>query len=547
MRKEIIINSAINELRIAITEDGHLAEYFIELPEREKVLGNVYYGKISKVVQGIGAAFIDVGRGQDAFLSFSDVDDSYAYSTDEDEDKIDKKNYGIDEEDFEIDKDEDEDTANNNLTDGNEVNVKQTLAVFSTRYSGDILLNLQPGKEILVQAVREPYGRKGIRVSTEIAIPGRYVVLLPFEKSIAISKKIYNTPEKKRLRRIARSILPEGFGCIIRTASLNRKDGELLDDWYNVITNWKKIEQKIQLARMTQTPSLVYQDMTLATSIIRDYFTKNISRVIVDSSKLYNTIISYLEMADPKSISKIEYYKGSKPIFEVFSIEKELARTNKRTLSLPSGGDIVIDRTEALTVIDVNSGRSNDSDREKNAFQTNLEAALEVSKQLRLRDIGGIIVVDFIDMMNEYNKNRLYREMIQLIKYDRAKIIIYPITQLGLMQITRQRMQLNLADKVSTNCPTCHGTGRIVSNSTLLNSIEKWLKKYTSKKNDFKLELLVHPQVAEFLTEGDYPISTKLMLKYFVKLIILQVDTLPIDSFKMYSVRTKKDITNDYM
>lgn len=536
MRKEIIINSAINELRIAITEDGHLAEYFIELPEQEKVLGNVYYGKINKVLQGIGAAFIDVGKEQDAFLSFSDVDDSYTYSPDdEEEDKIDKENYKINKEDYEIDEE------------NYEENVKQDIAVFSTKYSGDILLNLQEGKEILVQAVREPYGRKGMRVSTEIGIPGRYAVLFPFEKSIGISKKIWNPTERKRLRRIARSVLPEGFGCIIRTVSLNRKDAELLDDWYNVLTNWKKIEQKIQLARKIQTPTLVYQDMTLATSIIRDYFTKSISRVIVDSNKLYNTIISYLEMADPKSVNKIEYYKGNKPIFEVFSIEKELARTNKRILSLPSGGDIVIDKTEALTVIDVNSGRSNDADRDKNALQTNLEAAYEIANQLRLRDIGGIIVIDFIDMINENNKNKLYKEMIHLIKSDRAKIIIYPITQLGLMQITRQRMQLNLADKVSKSCPTCNGAGRIVSNSTILNSIEKWLKKYTSKKNDFKIELLLHPQTAEFLTEGDYPIASKLMLKYFVKLIVVQVDTLPIDCFKIYSVRTQKDITNDYM
>ncbi|MCL2038816.1 MAG: Rne/Rng family ribonuclease [Bacteroidetes bacterium] len=544
MRKEIIINSAINELRIAITEDGHLAEYFIELPEREKVLGNVYYGKIKRVIQGIGAAFIDLGKEQDAFLSFSDVDLSYTYSdADADADEIEKEDYEVDKEDY-------EDLAASNPAEENsktDEGVKRDLAVFNTRYSGDIFLNLQEGKEILVQAVREPYGRKGMRVTTEIGIPGRYVVLLPFENSIGISKRIWNISERKRLRRIARSVLPQGFGCIIRTASLNRKDGELLDDWYNVLTNWKRIEQKIQLARITQTPSLVYQDMTLATSIIRDYFTKNISRVIVDSNKLYNTIVSYLEIADPKSLNKIEYYKGHKPIFEVFSIEKELARTSKRVLSLPSGGDIVIDKTEALTVIDVNSGRSNDTDRDKNALQTNLEAAYEITKQIRLRDIGGIIVVDFIDMINENNNNKLYKEMINLIRYDRSKATIYPITQLGLMQITRQRMQLNLADKVSTNCPTCYGAGRIISNSTILNSIEKWLKKYTVKKNDFKVELLVHPQTAEFLTAGDYPISTKLMLKYFIKLIILQVDTMPIDSFRMHSFRTQKDITNDYM
>ena len=531
MRKEIIINSAINEIRIAITEEGHLAEYFIELPHREKVIGNVYYGKVKKVSPGIGAAFIDIGTDQGAFLSFSDIDDSYTYSadetTDEEDDYLNEIEVNIDAE-------------------GDDTKKKQELATFTTKYS-DMLINLQVGKELLVQAIREPYGRKGMRVSTEIAIPGRYVVLLPFEKTIGISQKISNNNERTRLRRIAKSVLPDDFGCIIRTASINKKDDDLYQDWENVLSNWKQIEQKIQLARKTQTPSVVYQDMTLANSIIRDYFTKGISRVIIDSSKLYNTIVSYLEIADPSSVSKIEHYKGTAPVFEALSIEKELARTAKRILSLPSGGDIVIDKTEAMTVIDVNTGRAKDTDREQNVLQTNLEAAFEIAKQLRLRDIGGIIVVDFIDMITEESKRKLYYEMIHFIKTDRAKVVIYPISPLGLMQITRQRMQFNLSDKVSKICPTCSGKGRIASNSTLLNSIEKWLKKYRRRNNDFKIELMVHPQIAEFLTEGDYPIISKLMLKYFLKIAILQTDAIPLDSFRINSVRTQKDITEEYM
>ena len=534
MRKEIIINSAINEIRVAITEEGHLAEYFVELPEREKIVGNVYYGKISKLVTGINAAFVDIGTSQNAFLSFSDVDDSYTYSLEDDEE--------IDEE-----IDDEEDTIPINETKKNVGKITQELAVFTTKYSGDVLLNLQVGKEVLVQAVREPYAHKGMKVSTKIAIPGRYAVLLPFEKSIGISKKIRNNSERRRLRRIARSVLPSGFGCIIRTASMGKKDNDLLADWDNVLSNWEQIEQKIQLARKIQTTSLVYQDMTLATSIIRDYFNKGISRVVVDSSKLYNTIISYLEIADPNSINKIEHYKGTATIFEALQIEKELKRTNNRILSLANGGNIVIDKTEALTVIDVNSSRAKDTDRDQNILKTNLEAAFEIAKQLRLRDIGGIIIIDFIDMLSEEHKRILFNEMIQMIKFDKAKVVVYPLSQLGLMQITRQRIHQNLAEKISDECPTCNGNGRIVSSATLLNSIEKWLKKYTKNANDFKIELIVHPHIAEFLTEGHYPIVSKLMIKYFLKIIILQSDTISVDSFKVKSVRKQKDITAEYM
>jgi ribonuclease G len=546
MRKEIIINSAINEVRVAMTEDGHLAEYFIEQPENEKILGNVYYGKVSKVAQGINAAFIDIGMSQDAFLHFSDVDEMNLYNnfddTNEDDEVEDTSNIK-DEEDTNSPKDSETDAP---VTE--EIGaITQEFAIFSTKSSGDVIINLQEDKEVLVQVVREPYSHKGMKVTTKIAIPGRYVVMLPFEKMIGISRKIRSDYERRRLRRLAKKSLPKGFGCIIRTASVGKNEEELLNDWENLINTWKAVEQKIEMARRTKTPTLVYQDMLLATSVIRDFFKKDISRVVIDSSKLYNTIIAYLKINDQSFVRKVEYYNGVIPIFEVLGIEKEIRRTNKRTLSLNNGGDIVIDRTEALTVIDVNSGKSTESDQERNSLQTNIEAAREIAKQMRLRDIGGIIVVDFIDMQLDENKRKLFNEMLNAIRYDRAKIVIYPLTQLGLMQITRQRIHQNLIEKTSDACPACHGSGRIASNATLLNSIEKWLKNYTKITNDFKLILMVNPQIAEFLTEGDYSIISRLMIKYFVKITVQQNDSIPIDNFRVMSVRKQKDITNEYV
>jgi ribonuclease G len=567
MRKEIIINSAINEVRVAITEDGHLAEFFVEFPEKEKSVGNVYYGKISKVATGINAAFVDIGKHQNAFLHFSDVNDTSSYgsfdSFDEDEqidENIVEENTKAEKTDDEIEtfeitnSDNDEKIEEKSSKKLSSIKLKKAekigqitkeFAIFSTKSSGDVVINLQPNKEVLVQVVREPYSHKGMKVTTKIAIPGRYVVMLPFEKMIGISRKIQSSNERRRLKRLAKNALPEGFGCIIRTASVGKNEEELIRDWEDLLNTWNEVEQKIEMARKTQTPMRVYQDMLLAASIIRDFFKKDIGRVVVDSSKMYNDIVNYLKITEPKLVEKVELYKGITPIFEALEIEKELERTNKRVLSLNNGGDIVIDRTEALTVVDVNSGKATETDQEKNALKTNIEAASEIAKQMRLRDIGGIIIIDFIDMQREENRNKLFNKMLNAVRFDRAKVVLFPLTQLGLMQITRQRINQNLVEKTSVSCPTCSGKGRIASNATLLNSIEKWLKNYTKKSNEFNINLIVHPKIAEFLTEGEFSIISKLMIKYFVKINVLQNDSIVVDKFRIVSVRKQKDITGD--
>ncbi|MGI6369773.1 MAG: Rne/Rng family ribonuclease [Ignavibacteria bacterium] len=541
MRKEIIINSTINEVRVAITEDGHLAELYIEVPEKEKLLGNVYYGKVNKVVTGINAAFIDIGLQQDAFLHFSDFEETNNINFDNNDDDI--ATAIVDEASNDAD-----DASNISIKKPDNVgNITKEFAKFSTKSSGDIVINLQENKEILVQVVREAYSHKGMKVGTKIAIPGRYVVLLPFERMIGISRKIRSHHERNRLRKLARKALPEGFGCIIRTASVGKKEEELISDWENLLLAWSEAEKKIEYARKQQTPMLIYQDMLLADSVIRDLFKDDISRVVIDSKVMFKNVISYLETAAPNLVNKVEYYTGIAPIFEVLGIEKELARTTKRVLPLTSGGDIVIDKAEALTVIDVNSGRSNETDQEKNALKTNLEATREIARQLRLRDIGGIIIVDFIDMQSEQNKRQLLNEVRNEIRHDKAKVVAYPLTQLGLMQITRQRINQNLGEKISDICPTCSGSGRIPSKSTLLNSIEKWLKTFRQKSNEFKITLLVHPQIAEYLTEGNMPIISRLMIKYFIKINVQQNDSIGIDKFRVISNRKQKDITQEFL
>ncbi len=576
MRKEIIINSAINEVRVAITEEGHLAEFFIEVPEREKLLGNIYYGQVSKIITGINAAFVDIGLSQDAFLHFSDVEDIKNNNEFDNREFVNREhfeqvyndqnninNYNNDELYVKQDSNNDNDLIEAELNDSDNIdkeleskkitkplnvgNVTKQFAIFETKRSGNVIIDLQEGKEVLVQVVREAYSHKGMKVSTKISLPGRYVVLLPFEKVIGVSKKIQSKTERRRLYNLAKKALPDGFGCIVRTASVGKSLDELIADWENLLITWKKVEEKIEVARKMQEPMLVYQDMLLAASIIRDYFKDDIYRVVVDSKRMFHSIIEYLKVHAPNLVDKVELYSGITPIFEVLGIDKELQRTNKRVLSLSNGGDIVIDKTEALTVIDVNSGRSTETEQEKNAVKTNMEAIREIARQLRLRDIGGIIIIDFIDMKNAENRRRIFNLMKNEMKYDTAKIVVYPLTQLGLMQITRQRINQNLGEKVSDICPVCFGTGRIASKSELLNSIEKWLKLFRMKSNEFKITLLVHPQIAEYLTEGQMTIISRLMIKYFVKISVQQNDSISIDKFRVISDRKQKDITNEYL
>ncbi|HPU24109.1 MAG TPA: ribonuclease E/G, partial [Candidatus Kapabacteria bacterium] len=343
---------------------------------------------------------------------------------------------------------------------------------------------------------------------------------------------------------LAKSILPEGYGGIIRTAAQGKSEDELRRDWNYLLDIWKMVHQK---AESLKKPGLVYQDLGLATSVVRDLFDQDVKLLAVDSKKLHKEIINYLKVNSPHLIEKVELYNGDRPIFEAFGIEKELAKTFRRTVNLPSGGDVVFDHTEAMHVIDVNSGRSNETDQEKNAFKTNIEAANEIARQIRLRDLSGMIIIDFIDMQQENNKKKLFQEMTRLLAKDRAKTVCFPLTQLGLMQITRQRINQNLEEKTSEICHVCNGTGRIISKAVLINTIERWLKNFRKNSREFKLILQVHPNIATYITEGTFSIISRLMLKYFVKITVQQSDTIGIDKFRFISVRKDKDITNEFM
>jgi len=554
MKKEIIINSAINDTRIAITEDGDLAEYLIELPNKERFIGNIYYGRVNRVVQGLNAAFVDLGLNQDAFLHFSDVEDNeHSFITEEDDSELLDENNLIEIVPEPIMLDNLDIRSNDQIDLSPSSNEAPEFIVenqnprnsptYKTRRAGEVKINLQEGKLLLVQVSREAYAKKGMKVTAKIAIPGRYVVLLPFEKMLGVSKKISSYQERKRLRTLAKSFLPPGAGCIIRTASRGQTEEELKKDWLELLEIWNEIDTKY---KMMNKPGLVYQDMQLAASVIRDLFTTNVERVVTDSKKLHKEIINYLKRVSPHLIEKVELYSGNKNIFDEYGIEKELIKTQRKRINLPSGGDIVIEYTEAMTVIDVNSGKSSDKEQERISFKTNIEAAREVARQIRLRDLGGMILIDFIDMRDDQNKKRLFFEMKKYVSRDRAKVVVYPLTQLSILQITRQRINQNISEKVTEICNVCRGTGRITSKQVIINDIERWLKNFKKDSSEFRLILTVHPVIADFITEGTLSTLSKLMIKYFVRIKLQQSDLLPLDNFKFFSIRQQKDITHEY-
>lgn len=559
MKKDIIINSTMNEVRIAILEDNQLSEFLVEMPDKERSIGNIYLGKVNRIISGINAAFINIGKNQDAFLHFSDIDEALENIITEDEEEDDDdldSNYNL--------------SYNNSNTSSNFDNIGNKIENSHRKKVSDIIaannlkkpstkkqntpsqakksgykINLEEGQLVLVQVTREAYGSKGVRVTTRIGIPGKYTVLLPFDSIIGISKKIHSRQERKRLRHLAKHSLPQNLGCIIRTASEGKSDKELLKDWESLLKTWDEIDKKV---KQTNEPGLVYQDMELATSVIRDLFTDDVQRVVVDSKKLYKDILSYVKWSAPQMSDRIELFSDKISIFDKFGIEKELDQTYKRKLNLPSGGSIIIEKTEAMFVIDVNSGKSvSEKVQEQNAYKTNLEAVKEIARQIRLRDMSGMILIDFIDMSGDVHRKKLYIAMKKAMKKDRAKVVVYPLTKLGIMQITRQRINQYIQEKLTENCPVCNGRGKIASRAVLLSSIERWLKNFRSKSREFRLILEVHPYVADYLTEGTLSKLSKLMIKFFVKIKLQQNDLLPIDQFKFHSQRRNTDITNEYL
>ena len=465
MKKEIYISESMGESRIAIIEDGTLVEVYVEKQDQQRMVGNIYKGQVENVLPGMQAAFVDIGYDINAFLPFSEIENS-AYLS-------------------EIDDDE---SSNGKKTKKNSRRRKN---------SGNVSVELKTGQEIFVQVIKEAFAGKGPRVTTEIALPGRLLVFVPNAKYIGISKKIWDKYERRRLKKIVSSLKEKDMGVIIRTVAEGKSEELLNNDFSSLIDKWKKLQSK---SKRTKEASLIYEDLETASSVIRDLFTPDIGKIVIDSKKLYRKLQSYLEDISPNMANRLEHYKLKQSLFESKGIENELDKLLQPKVWLKSGAYLIIEKTEAMVVVDVNSGRFvGKKNHEENSLKINLEACKEVARQLRLRDLSGLVVIDFIDMREESNQKKIYYELRKELKKDRAKVAVSPLSDFGLLEMTRQRIRLSLLDSMSEECPTCHGSGRIMSRETLITRIDYWLRRYKSKHRSLKLKLELHPEVAEFL------------------------------------------------
>jgi ribonuclease G len=517
MKNQIIIHSSGKQTRVALLENGELAQLFIESEENQRTVGDIYLARVHKVMSGIRAAFIDVGMEKDAFLHFSDAGDHLG-------DYIKMMNGPKS-----ISKDADKDLQKFDKLSNND---KQILA-------GKLLQNNQ---RILVQIVKEPIGSKGPRVSTDITIAGRFLVLIPMGNYIAISKKINNGKERRRLKKIAGDMLPDGFGVIIRTVAQGQDKESLEDDMRTVLKKWERILNKLENAK---PPTLLYKDLDITESLIRDLFAKQYDRVLIDDYQLYKSIKSYVSQIAPKMLPSVQLYKGKDHIFDHVNVGHDVNSIFSPRVRMPSGGYLIFEQTEAMYVVDVNSGPYAAKEKqEDNSLKTNLEAAREIAKQLRLRDIGGIIVVDFIDLRDDKNRKKIYDELKKEFKKDRAKTNVIGMSDFGLIQITRQRIRPSVVNSVSKVCPMCGGSGSVVSQDTIVTDIESWISKFKYSTEYRAVDIYINPYLRSYLTRGLFSLRFKWMLKYKVKLTFIADETISLNEFKVTLAGSDLEITD---
>lgn len=507
MKKEIIINCTTTETRIALLEDGQLVELFVERPQTERNVGDIYKGVVHRVAPGMRAAFIAIGWPVDAFMHFSDLSAgamSLAAGVDEPMSAESKRR----------------------------------------RPSEGKPPDLKVGQDILVQIVKEPLGNKGPRVTAQISLPGRFLVLVPGAAHVAVSRRIENFKEKKKLKAILQKIRPEGFGLIGRTVAERQKEEELVADLNAVLRLWNMLSARIA---KTPAPARVHKEAPLTSSIIRDLFAPDIERVLVDSKTLHREIRHYVRSVARGLLDRIQLHKGHAPVFDVAKIESEIEKGLARKVWFGSGSYLIIEQTEAVVTVDVNSGRFiGRKVQEENTLKVNLQAVREICRQIRFRDLGGIIVIDFIDMSEEKNRRRVSEEMRKELKKDRAKWDIAPISQFGIMEMTRQRTKPSLIYTFNEPCPTCNGSGMVVSKETVVTRLESWVKRFRARTGELGLTVRCHPEVVEFITKGLKSHIRQIMWANLMYIKLEAGESLRLEEFTCYSWKRRADVTEEF-
>ncbi len=487
VNSELVVDVQPTEISIALLENNRLTEINKEKQEKTFSVGNIYYGRVKKIMPGLNAAFVDVGHEKDAFLHYLDLSSSFNslyYFTKQ--------------------------AVSNRKKTPVISKSKLQPEIGKTGTIGDVLT---VGQELMVQVAKEPISTKGPRLTAEISLSGRFLVLIPFSDKISISNKISDKAERIRLKQLIQSITPKGFGVIVRTAAENKKVAELDRALTVLVKRWDDAIAKLQ---KSQSPALISEEVSRTTGIIRDIFNTSFQHIHINNRDVYEDVSAYVEEIAPDLKNIVKLYNGELPIFDNFAVTKQLKSGLGKTVSFKSGSYLIIEHTEALHVIDVNSGnRLKSEDQEMNAFDVNMAAADEIAHQLRLRDMGGIIVIDFIDMYNSEHRQRLFEHMRELMDRDRAKHNVLPLSKFGLMQITRQRVRPVIDVDVMETCPTCLGKGKVQSTVLFVEELEAKIAEVRAKTKE-KIVLHVHPYVEAYIDKGGWlrSISHKWKRKY---------------------------------
>ena len=512
IHKEVIINAEALETRVAVMEEGRLEEFNIERTTEERLVGSIYKGRVRNLEDGLKAMFVDIGFDKNAFLHYWDIIPSAFDSSVEIVEREGRKN-----------------------RDKPKITQKDVPRLYPS------------GSEIIVQVTKGPISTKGPRVTTNLVLPGRFLVLLPTSDQSGISRKIELQQERHRLKTILRDLaIPEGMGVIMRTAGEGQQKRYFVRDLALLLDEWAKVQEQIKTVRPA---SCVFQEPDLIDRTVRDFLTEDVERIVIDDAKAYERIRESIARISPRSSRKIKLYAEAQPLFDRFAITRQLDNSFSRKANLKGGGHIVIDETEALVAIDVNSGgHKGGKDQDATIAKVNLEAADEICRQLRLRNMGGLIVLDFIDMKSRRDQQAVFNRMRDGLKRDRAKTHILPISQLGLMEMTRQRHTESVHRAVYDNCPYCKGRGRVKSAITMSVEIQRKLqeilKKRTRDETDFQLKIVVHPTVLERLRKEDEQILIEMEKRYFGKLSFRADPALHSEQFKIVNAANNDELVS---
>lgn len=486
MDKELIIDASETGVELALLEGGKLAEIHHQEINNNFTVGDIFIGKIRKMMPGLNAAFVDIGHRKDAFLHYTDLGPKLRTLV--------KWSSGV---------------ISGSINTHRLDNFKYEEEIVKT---GKVDLVLNKRLPILVQILKEPISTKGPRLSCELTLPGRYMVLSPFSDSVSVSKKINSAEERKRLHTLAESIKPKNFGIIIRTAAEGKKVQELHEEVIQLMGKWEEIYKQL---KSETPPAKLLSELDKTGSVLRDLLNDGFSRIVVNDKELHNDIRSFLQNVSPDQVNIAQLYTGSKPIMDAFGVNRQIKAAFGKTATLSSGVYLIIEKTEAMHVIDVNSGHkitSNDVDQ--TLFAVNLEAAEEIARQIRLRDIGGLIVIDFIDMKNLDHRRQLAKAMEDFMKKDRAQHTILPLSKFGLMQITRERARPEITMNTAEQCPSCGGSGKVNATILLTDDIERDLEFIMQSRPKSPLQLRVHPYLESYLKKGCFIRQIRWWMKY---------------------------------